>query len=222
MDVLKNSCDCCGSCCMNGGPALHTEDLELIGSDKLGISNLVTIRKGELVYLPMTTEPHQATGEFIKIQGRGGEWSCIFFDKMSSSCTIYDQRPLACRLLKCWDPEDILNITGEKLLTRFDIIQESDPLLAIIRHHEKVCPVPEMNDISDQLKSSGQRDVLLPELEKLVNTDLKIRALTVKEHALSLPKELFYFGRPLFQLLVPLGVTYKETPVGWSLSFKNL
>jgi len=207
---------------MHGGPALHIEDLDLFAPEQLGVNNLVTIRKGEMVYLPLSKVPHQADHEFVKIQGRGGEWSCTFFDRLSSTCTVYDKRPVACRLLKCWDTEDILNISGKRLLSRFDIIEDADPMLAFIRHHEKVCPIPPLNDILVRLNSSEQRDRTLEELEKLVNMDMRLRILAARENSLTMPQELFYLGRPVFQLLVPMGITYKETPAGLSLYFDNL
>ena len=151
------------------GPALHTEDLNLFDPDQLGGKQPGYNQEREMVYLPLSKVPHQADHEFVKIQGRGGDWSCTFFERLSSACTIYDKWPIACRLLKCWDTEDILNISGKRLLSRFDIIQDADPILAFIRHHEKACPIPPLNDILVWLNSSEQRDRTLEELEKLVN-----------------------------------------------------
>jgi len=222
MDLLKNGCDSCGTCCMSGGPALHAEDFDLVASGMLSLNNLVTIRQGEMVYQPLSDQPEAAEKEFIKIQGRGADWCCMFFDRLSSNCTIYDNRPVACRLLKCWDTEDILSITGKGLLSRFDLIKNDDPLLASVHRHEEECPVPKMDKIALMLDSAEQRDKILEELSRLVNTDLRIRALAAGDHNLTVSMELFYFGRPIFQLLVPAGITCKESLVGLSLNFNSL
>lgn len=41
---------------------------------------------------------------------------------------MYDHRPLACKILKCWDTDDILELIGKNLLSRLDIVKEGNPL----------------------------------------------------------------------------------------------
>ena len=219
MDSIKTGCDQCGSCCMSGGPALHSRDRELVLSGRLSLDDLITVRKGELVMLPLTEEPVASEGEFVKIQGVGSDWCCKIYSRNPYACTIYESRPLACKTLKCWDPEEILQLAGKDLLTRFDCIAEDDPLLPLVTLHNEQCPIPVFDEIRAKLDSVEERENTLADLSRLVNSDLQLRASAASRHQLSVARELFYFGRPLFQLLTPVGITWHESPTGLVLGY---
>jgi len=221
MKEMKNSCDRCGTCCQQGGPALHLQDRHLVESGFFDFEVLVTIRKGEPAYHPLADKPEPVQHELIKIQGQGADWCCRFFSTDSSCCTIYEDRPLTCRLLKCWEPSEVVAVAGRDLLDRFDLIPDTDPLLPLVRLHEQECPCPDLKDSAARLRFSSQRNELLDELGRLVNRDLALRALAAGQFSLSVGRELFYFGRPLFQLLAPLGITVAETPQGLVLSYSG-
>jgi Fe-S-cluster containining protein len=219
--MTRSACDCCGTCCRKGGPALHTADLELVKSGFLGRGDMVTIRCGEYIFYPFSDEPQPAREELLKIQGKGADWCCKFLDSGTSTCTIYRNRPLACRLLKCWDPDDVLGITGRELVTRFDFVPESNPMSGLMKEHEKNCPVPDIALLSTQPAEKKQQQELLTALTELVNRDLQIRSRAVRTFRLSLPDELFFFGRPIFQLLVPAGISMVESREGQVLQFNG-
>ena len=218
---MKTECECCGTCCRNGGPPLHLQDAELVKSGRLKFEDLVTIRCGELVLPPLASQPVSARSEWIKIKGVGREWCCRFLDAAANTCTIYQNRPVSCRTLKCWDTNEILAMAGRELLSRADLVAATDPLLPLLHLHDKQCPVPDMEDIVASLNDEKDRDQLLSELRGTVESDLRIRSQAVREHNISLELELFYFGRPLFQLLQPLGIAVTETPRGIALSFRQ-
>ena len=136
---MKTKCDCCGTCCRKGGPPLHSQDIELVRSGLLTFDNLVTIGSGELVTHPLDSKAVPAQSEWIKVQGIGGDWCCRFLDKVLNKCTIYSHRPVSCKKLKCWDPDEILAMAGKDLLTRFDLIENDDPVLNLIRLPKYVC-----------------------------------------------------------------------------------
>ena len=213
----KQSCDRCGSCCRQGGPALHGSDISLIREGRLDRHHLVTIRKGELAFAPFSENPAPVAGEFLKLQGKLGSWCCLFYDEQARACTIYANRPMACGLFDCTAPEPILAITGKDLLTRFDCIQPDDPLLPLVRSHDQEFPCPDMESVAVGLNSPADRPSLLANLAPLVNGDLAFRQQLTAQGSLSVAAELFYFGRPLFQLLLPLGVGIRETPMGLQL-----
>jgi len=203
----KISCDRCGECCLQGGPALHTQDLQLLKERKLQLSDLVTVRKGELAFQPMATEAEQVTREFLKLQGKKGSWTCTFYDDVNKGCTIYDKRPLACRVLECTAPEPLLAISGKNLITRFDCMDKKDPLLPVVEEHEATCPCPDVHALRQRLQREAPRQEFMESLTDKVNLDLKYRAMVARRYRINLGQELFYFGRPLFQLLAPLGIT---------------
>ena len=211
---MKEKCDCCGTCCRNGGPPLHKQDMELVVAGFLKFEDLVTVRLGEMVVPPLSTEPVKAQTEWIKLQGQGSQWCCRFLDTSSNKCTIYQNRPLSCRTLKCWDTDDILALSGQDLLCRTDLIRKDDPLLPLVLLHEKQVPVPDLEGIMKSLHDADQQVSLLKDLADKVQEDLGIRSRAVREYDISVAGELFYFGRPVFQILHPLGIDTLETPQG--------
>ncbi len=218
---IKQTCDRCGTCCQQGGPALHVQDRQLVAPGFLGFDVLITIRRGELVRYPLSDHPEPVRQELIKIQGQGGGWSCRFLQTASSSCAIYDRRPLACRLLKCWAPDEVLAIAGRELLGRYDLIADNDPLLPLVRRHEQECACPDMVKSGVYLRSSSRRAEMLRELDRQVHRDLAVRGMAGQRYGLSVARELFYFGRPLFQLLAPLGITVTEASGGLTLQYRG-
>ncbi len=217
--MTKSACDCCGTCCRKGGPALHTADRRLVESGVLSPGDMITIRRGEYIFFPLAEEPAPAREEVLKIQGKGSDWRCTFLDSGTSTCTIYRSRPLACRLLKCWDPDDVLGITGRDLVTRFDFVPESHPVFSLMREHEDNCPVPDIALLRAQLAEKKQRHKVLADLTDLVNRDLQVRSGAVRTFRFSLSDELFFFGRPIFQLLVPAGLSLLESTEGLVLQY---
>ena len=204
------TCQRCGTCCRQGGPALHGPDLELIRSGELVLDDLVTVRRGELAVPPMATRPERVEYEFLKLRGRDGSWCCVYYDDENKGCLHYHHRPLACRQLDCTDVAPLLELAGRDLLTRFDCLDPGDPLLSLMREHEQSCPCPDLQHVSRELEQAKPNPRLMAELEAAVVADLAFRDRLQTIHRLSLGRELFAFGRPLFHLLLPLGLQ----PVG--------
>lgn len=186
----------------------------------LAIDDLVTIRQGEVVIQPESGKPETTDVELIKIQGRGGEWCCRFLQP-DKTCSMYAHRPLSCRLLQCWDTEKVLEITGKGLLNRVALMDRQDPLLPLIRLYDQQFVLPDMIEIMVQLRKHDQRIGTLMQLRELAAKDLLFRSLAVERYELPVSRELFYFGRPVFQLLAPLGVTVIETPDGIDLQYED-
>lgn len=216
MKSEQTACKRCGTCCQEGGPALHGPDLELVRGGQIPWKNLITIRRGELAHNPLSDRIEATATELVKIRGTGREWCCCYYDPASRGCTIYGARPMACGVLKCWQPEATLAIIGQDLLSRLDILEEDDPLRPFVLEHERLCPCPDMGKVRQDLVDDP--DATIRSLEVLVNSDLAFRNRAVAEFQLPLAHELFLFGRPLFQLLQALGVVVAESGQGLSLS----
>ena len=219
MREKQTECLRCGICCQKGGPALHGQDLALVRGGQLPLGDLITIRRGELAYNPLSDRIELVDVELVKIRGTGQDWCCCYYDPTSNGCSIYRNRPLACGVLKCWQPEETLALVGQDLLSRLDILEEGDPLRPFVLEHERLCPCPDMREVEKSL--TGQDESRLRLLETQVNTDLAFRDRVVQEFHLSLTEELFLFGRPLFQLLQPFGVAVSESPQGLGLTIRN-
>jgi Fe-S-cluster containining protein len=212
------TCKRCGTCCQQGGPALHGPDLELLRAGHLNLDDLITVRRGELAFQPLAACPEPVRHEFLKMKGQNSTWCCAYYDEATKGCRRYAHRPLACGVLDCTDTGPLLAIAGQDLLTRFDCITPDDPLLPHVRRHEEDCPCPDMQTIRRDLEQDQRAATLLAELEAAVNRDLAFRSSVTADFRLSLAQELFYFGRPLFQLLLPLGMHAVNTPAGIRLN----
>ena len=206
---MKNECERCGTCCLKGGPTLHIEDQELLQQNSIDRESLITIRKGEPVYFFEQNRPEWIKAELIKLKGLHGEWSCIFYGKNSSSCSIYQHRPLECIVLKCWDTAELEAIAGKNLLNRFDIIPEHEPVIEYIHRHEKECSLEFIEQLLIKQNGTINKNSLA-QLSDLVNKDLLLRSEALANLNFTLNLELFYFGRPLFKILSQFALIPRE------------
>jgi hypothetical protein len=186
----------------------------LLQSGHLRLDELITVRQGELALQPLSKAPEPVTGEFLKLKGKNGSWCCAFYDEAAVGCSRYGHRPMACGLLDCTDTAPILAIAGQDLLTRFDCIASDDAMLPHVREYEKLCSCPDLQTLSNQLTQGELLSDQLAELQAAVIHDLNFRGRIAVEFDLTVDFELFYFGRPLFQLLAPLGLQAINTPSG--------
>ncbi len=217
----QEGCQRCGACCRQGGPALHGEDIALIRSGHLRLEDLITVRQGELAFQPLATTATPVLHEFLKLQGRDGTWCCTFYDEKARGCLRYAHRPLACGLLDCTDTGPLLDIAGQDLLTRFDCIDRDNPILALILNHQEHHPCRDIQIVSHDFEQIWARAEILESLLADVNLDLAFRSRTADTYHLSVALELFYFGRPLFQLLLPLGIQPFNTQDGLRLGYRD-
>ena len=215
----QTECNRCGICCTKGGPALHSQDLQLVIGGGIPRNSLITIRKGELAYNPKTATLKPVSCELIKIKGQGGDWRCMFYDESVKGCGIYQHRPFACTVLECWNPKELLELVEKDTLTRFDILKENDPMYSFVVEYERLFPCPDLEEIAGWNKEVFQRQA--GELENMVGDDLAFRNRLVRQHGLKLDDELLLFGRPLFQLLQPLGFSIIQGYNGIKLQFSK-
>ena len=209
-----SQCKQCGTCCRKGGPALHQEDREILRTGQIELKHLVTIRKGEMAFSPLTDTPQAIDRELIKTAGSNSDWTCCFYNEQTSGCTIYESRPLECRLLQCWDTAPLEAVINKDTLSRTDIIESDDPILEFIKAHEQACPCSRVTSLAAGLSKSAAGESILAELTELVRLDLQIRARAVTAFNIPVAVELFYFGRPVFVLLSPYGIKIHEDQAG--------
>jgi Fe-S-cluster containining protein len=208
---LRTFCVRCGTCCIRGGPILHQEDKVILLEGHAGHHHLVTLRKGEMAYDPVTKRLERIQKEFIKVSGKDEDWSCIFFREKDSSCEIYKHRFIECRLLKCWDPSDLINIIGKDTLSRADLINPQDPILEVIETHELKCPCDELCRLISLIKRGKDRKKSLASLSELVKRDISIRDYAKNELGLKTKFELFIFGRRFTDILKTHGISIRHS-----------
>jgi len=139
--------------------------------------------------------------QFVKIAGKNRKWECMFFDADKSICRIHSKKPLECRVLKCWNTSQLIELIGKNYLTRLDLIENSNPLRKCIMQHEKLCSYSKVNGLITSIINHGKRQGSVKELSTLIENDLQFREKMVKQFNLTLNMELFCFGRPLFQVI---------------------
>ncbi|MCF6291246.1 MAG: YkgJ family cysteine cluster protein [Desulfobacterales bacterium] len=219
MSLAMDHCRRCGTCCRKGGPALHRQDLEIVRSGRLEYRHLLTIRKGEWAYSPLTGQVEPTTHELVKTANQANEWACSFYDEPNRGCTIYDHRPLECRLLKCWAPEELVAVIGRHTLARTDIISPDNPLLGLVLYHERECPATSLARLVPENSRQAADQDKLAELTALVRKDLAIRRKAIQYLGPAGNEELFFLGRPLFIVLRAHGLVVHEQDgvlqLGW-------
>lgn len=209
-DTTTTECRRCGTCCKKGGPSFHLEDKVLIEKGIILSKHLYTIRKGELSFDNVKGCILPASSDIIKIKGHKGSWTCVFFDEKNHECTIYDTRPMECRVLKCWDTREIEKIYAKNRLTRKDLISSIEGLWDLVEGHQKQCGYDLLTLFIDALNTDKKDDALKGILE-IIEHDIKIRELVVQEAGLESDLTDFLFGRPITETIKMYGLKIEKT-----------
>ncbi|RJP36319.1 MAG: YkgJ family cysteine cluster protein [Desulfobacteraceae bacterium] len=205
----KLQCVRCGSCCTVGGPTLHVEDRKLFEEGVLGWADVVTLRKGEPARDDVAGSLVILGSEIVKIKGRSPRvWTCAYYKdgdtggegaragrKGIGTCTIYDQRPVECRLLNCWDPSALEAAYATGRISRGDLIRPGSALAELVAEHEAACPVARLSELDGDDSPEARR-----ELEALQKFDVSFRAVFMEKSGAG-PEVLdFLFGRALTEV----------------------
>ncbi|CAN2041602.1 Zinc/iron-chelating domain-containing protein [Candidatus Magnetomoraceae bacterium gMMP-15] len=200
--MLKNTCKQCGTCCRKGGPALHIHDISLVENGIIKWKDLYTLRKGELAMDNVAGRLIPLNQEIIKLKGRSGGWTCIFFENQTNKCSIYQNRPVECSALKCWDTRDIEELYAIDRLNRSVMISKDSWLWELIKDHEKKCSYAKVKQLMLEKISQKARK----KLSEIIAYDFHIRSLITEKAGIDPLNSDFLFGRPL-KVTVPLLVS---------------
>jgi len=212
MTESRDHCIRCGECCLSGGPTLQAEDFGLLKQGIIKKEALYTVRKGELVRDNINEEMRITSEELIKVKERaGGNRGCMFYDEDEKACTIYEQRPVQCSALKCWDTAEFIKVFRSKKLERKDILD--DPiLLGLMEEHEKRCRYELLEKYIKQIKSDGEKAV--GKILDILKFDYEFRPFMMRKLGLD-PKDMdFLFGRPLNETIAMFGFRIVEESDG--------
>jgi Fe-S-cluster containining protein len=200
-----SECRRCGTCCKKGGPSFHHEDKALIEKGVIHSKYLYTIRKGEMAYDNVRQCLEQISSDIIKLKGKGQSWTCILFDEKLNECTIYENRPIECRALKCWDTKALEDLYARKRLKREDLITDIEGLWGIIKDHQARCNYETIQKLVNAVKSDSGSEAR-QKLAEIIQFDIEIRKLVVSRGGLDMEMLDFLFGRPLKQTLKNFGL----------------
>jgi len=207
--VAINDCMRCGTCCEKGGPGFHREDRMLIETGGIASKYLYTIRRGEYAYDNVKGCLVPVGSDIIKIKGREGSWACIFFEADKKTCSIYDDRPLECRALKCWDTAELEQIYDHNRLSRKDILAQVNGLWELIEDHQARCDYANIKILIGDI-DGPQRERARQKLVEIIQYDAEIRKLVVEKGGLKSEMLDFIFGRPLTETLSGYGINVRQ------------
>jgi Fe-S-cluster containining protein len=204
-----SECRRCGTCCRKGGPSFHRADKALIEKGVIHSKYLYTIRKGELAYDNVRQCLEPVRSDVIKLKGKGKSWACIFFDEKNNACTIYENRPIECRALQCWDTRAIEDLYAQKRLQREDLIADIEGLWGLIKDHQARCNYETIQKLVDAINSERGGEAR-QKLSEIIKFDIEIRKLVVSRGGLDAEILDFLFGRPLKQTLKNFGLKIRN------------
>lgn len=193
----KTSCTRCGTCCKKGGPAFHQQDRLLIEKGIILSKDLYTIRKGEPVYDNVKEQTLSAESDIIKIRSRKGSRACIFFDETEKHCDIYDNRPLECKVMKCWDTREIERIYRQNRLTREDILGEIRGLWDLIQYHQTRCDYEKFGFLLIKDSDNGKANDMSALIDEITRYDTGFRELMAEKSGIDPEMLDFLLGRPV-------------------------
>ncbi len=195
-----NECVRCATCCKKGGPALHLEDRKRIEDGTILLKYLYTIRQGEPAHDNIKNGILTAASDIIKIISKKNSHCCTFLaesnDESKNVCNIYENRPVECRVLKCWDTQEIERIYAKNRLTRKDVIFQMKDVWNLISDHEKRCSYSKITEtLTFLLHQREERS--LQELREMIRYDKHLRSVLAEKGGMDPELMDFLFGRPL-------------------------
>lgn len=214
----RTHCIRCGTCCVKGGPTLHKEDAVLLAKSILTEKDVYTLRKGEVVR-DLDDRLIELKNEIVKIKGKRDTWTCLFFDGDHKACTIYRDRPLECRALKCWDLSEFQQALAKPHLQRHDVLDGNDGLLKLITTHETRCGYHILKAAA-QAAEGPDLQAGVEQILDLLRYDDFMRPFLMGKLSLDPAAMDFFFGRPLAKTIGMFGLhvqqqgdTYTLVPV---------
>jgi Fe-S-cluster containining protein len=183
---------------LKGGPALHLEDQPLVDSGKIQLKHLMTFRQGEPTLDNVTDTIAPAVTDIIRVRGiHENRSDCVFYDRAEKYCRIYNQRPVECEALKCWDTQKIKSIYDSRRLTRRHLLSQVRGLWELVEDHQNHCDYSYVAELIEKIRRVDPVNEAMTELLELIRYDQHLREVTLERAKLDPGMLLFLFGRPL-------------------------
>ena len=209
----QKECTRCGTCCAKGGPALHKSDVELYEKGAFQRKDLMTFRRGEVVRNNVTGQLEPLEKEIVKITRRNeSTWTCSFFNVVDRLCFIYNDRPVECKTLDCWNPESLEEMYEEHRITRADIVGENNGYSELIATHEEKCGYEYLGTVYERMKNGDE--TAREELLEAVRFDMAFRKVVQEKGGVPSNEMEFLFGRTLGETFPMFGLRVVETEHG--------
>jgi Fe-S-cluster containining protein len=210
--ATRPHCIQCGTCCRKGSPSLYQEDLPLVLRGAIQRTDLMTLRKGEIGFSNERNELIQLSREQVKIREKPGTRECLFFQTESGTCGIYENRPLQCLTLECWNPQGFQGLERGRPLKRLDLFDPLDPIRPVIQSHDEKC---DLLNLEKSLKRAGQQKKDDQDrVMEVLGFDRYIREFLGEKYGFRPEHLVFLLGRPLTEVVASLGYRISLDPDG--------
>jgi Fe-S-cluster containining protein len=196
----------CATCCRQGGPALHAQDVALYRRGVVSGKDLITYRAGELARENVQGGLIRLEAEIVKIRGAREGFACIFIEDGANLCAIHADRPAECRALDCRDTRELTAMYRDGRIGRFDLIDRHSALGELAADHEQRCNLARLGELAAQYRQNGSRAAREEVLESL-RYDRELRRLLSERANLAQAELDFVFGRPLSAVLASVGLS---------------
>ena len=202
----------CGECCRRGSPSLYLEDLPMLRQGIIRRLDLLTLRAGEIGYSNIQEDLVLLDQEQVKVKEKPGSRECLFLDTGTGLCGIYENRPLQCRVMECWNPDLYDELKTQRYLTRRELLNPDDPLVPIIENHSKRCSLEDLH----RALTRGQRGFAdsLEEALDILFFDQHLRDYLEREQGIKAENQGFLIGRPVLDLIPSLGFRIEKDGEG--------
>ena len=202
----------CGECCLKGSPTLYADDLGILRQGIIKRTELITLRHGEIGFSNVTNDLVLLTEERVKVKEKPGSRQCLFLNPGDKGCRIYEDRPLQCRVMECWNPDDYQSLDSHRFLSRKELLSPDDPIIPVIEAHEKRCAIPKLQEALSSInkgRASAQEEAL-----DVILYDQHLRRLLEEQKGIGPENQVFLFGRPLKDLIPSFGFRFQKSADG--------
>lgn len=177
-------------------------DHELVESGKIPLKCLFTIRQGEPAYDNVRGFISPAATDIIKIKGAAeNDATCCFLDQEQVECRIYDNRPIECRKLTCWDTRAVTAIYEKERLTRDHLLSRLPGLYDLVAEHQERCGYAHVARYAKLIHKENCPPNMIEELLAIIRYDQSLRQVTVERTRLDPGLLEFLFGRPMSETI---------------------
>jgi Fe-S-cluster containining protein len=178
------------------------EDREKVDSGKIPLKSLFTIRQGEPAFDNLKGRVAPALSDILKIKGAAeNDGTCQFLDQDQVACSIYDDRPMECRVLTCWDTSAIGAIYDKARLTRSHLLSRLPGLIDLVAEHQRRCDYGNIGQLAARIRNGEEVPQAVEALLELMRYDQSLRKVTVERTRLDPEMLEFLFGRPLYHTI---------------------
>jgi Fe-S-cluster containining protein len=209
----------CGDCCRQGSPTLYLEDTPILRQGVIQRMDLLTLRAGEIGFSNATQDLVLLDEEQVKVKEKPGSRECLLLDSGTGVCSIYEDRPIQCRVMECWNPDFFYDLKSKKYLTRKELLNPADPLLPVIESHGQRCSVDDLQRALSRVKR-GFADAQAEAMDILF-FDRHLREFLTREQGISPENQMFLIGRPVSDLIISFGFRIEEDKDGQPALISN-